>query len=255
MAVRKTKVGRAMGTVPPNGPLGGKTAVVTGASRGIGLECARALHGAGARVVLVARGAKVLKTIAAELGDRAHPIVGDMVDTAAVQRVIGEIRALLKGVPDILVNNAGRFGLAAVELTSVVEFANTLQVNLTSQFAFLRDFLPDLRERGSGHIITIGSIADRHAFAENAAYATSKFGVRGLHEVLREEVRGSGVRATLISPGPVDTQLWDEVDPDAREGFTPRKEMLDATAVAEAVLFAATRPAAVNIDELRLSRS
>src|SRR5256885_12729798 len=120
-----------------------------------------------------------------------------------------------------MVNNAGRFALAVVERTSVMEFANTLQVNLTSQFAFLHDFLPEMRARGSGHIVTIGSIADRHAFTENAAYATSKFGVRGLHEVLREEVRGSGVRATLVSPSPVATQLWDEVDPDARAGFTP----------------------------------
>ena len=255
MADRRTKVGRATTPAPPSGPLRGKAAVVTGASRGIGLECARALHGAGARVVLVARGAKPLAAAANALGDRAHAVVGDMVDAAAVQRVIGEIRALLKGVPDILVNNAGRFALAVVERTSVMEFANTLQVNLTSQFAFLHDFLPDMRKRGAGHIITIGSIADRHAFTENAAYATSKFGVRGLHEVLREEVRGSGIRATLVSPSPVDTQLWDEVDPDAREGFTPRSRMLDAAAVADAVLYAATRPQAVNIDELRLSRS
>jgi ribitol 2-dehydrogenase len=254
MADRRTKVGRATNVVTGTGPLRGKTAVVTGASRGIGLECARALHGAGARVVIVARGEKTLKAIVAELGDNAHAIVGDMVDSAAVQRVIGEIRSYLKGVPDILVNNAGRFGLAAVERTTVVEFANTLQVNLTSQFAFLRDFLPDLRKRGSGHVITIGSIADRHAFADNAAYATSKFGVRGLHEVLREEVRGSGVRATLISPGPVDTHLWDKVNLE-KEGFTPRSGMLDAAAVADAVLFVATRPGSVNIDELRLSHS
>ncbi len=255
MAGRRTKVGRATNVATGAGPLRDKAAVITGASRGIGLECARSLHAAGARVVLVARGSAALKSAVAELGDRAHAVVGDMVDAVAVQRVIREIRALLKGVPDILVNNAGRFGLAAVERTSVLEFANTLQVNLTSQFTFMHDFLPDLRERGSGHIITIGSIADRHAFVDNAAYATSKFGVRGLHEVLREEVRGSGIRATLISPSPVDTHLWDEVDPDSREGFTPRRLMLEASAVADAVLFAATRPASVNIDELRLSHS
>ena len=67
-----------------------------------------------------------------------------------------------------------------------------------------------MRERRRGHIVTIGSIADRVAFAENGAYAASKFGLRALHEVLRAELRGSGVRATLVSPGPVDTTLWDE---------------------------------------------
>jgi len=73
--------------------------------------------------------------------------------------------------------------------------------------------------------------------------------------VLRAELRGSGVRATLVSPGPVDTPLWDPIDPDAREGFTPRAAMLPADAVADAILYAATRPVEVNIDELRLSRS
>jgi NADP-dependent 3-hydroxy acid dehydrogenase YdfG len=237
------------------GALAGKTAVITGASRGIGFACAQALHGAGARVALVARGADALKACVKELGGGAHPIVGDLADAAAVKRVIAEIRTVLGGVPDVLVNNAGRFGLATVERTTVAEFASTLQVNLTAPFAFLRDFLPDLRTRGSGTIVTIGSIADHQAFAENAAYATSKYGIRGLHEVLREELRGSGVRATLISPGPVDTALWDEVNPDAREGFTPRAKMLHADAVADAVLYVASRPATVNIDELRLSRS
>jgi ribitol 2-dehydrogenase len=237
------------------GALSGKSAVVTGASRGIGLACARALHEAGARVILVARDAATLKKATDELGERSHAIVGDMLDAGAVAHAITEVRSLLQGVPDILVNNAGRFQLATIDQTSVVEFANTIRVNLTAQFAIMRDFLPDMRRRGWGHIVTIGSIADHRAFAENAAYAASKFGARALHEVLREEVRASGVRATLISPGPVDTPLWDEVNPDGRADLTPRARMLEATAVADAVLFVTTRPADVNVDELRLSRS
>jgi NADP-dependent 3-hydroxy acid dehydrogenase YdfG len=73
--------------------------------------------------------------------------------------------------------------------------------------------------------------------------------------VLREELRGSGVRATLVSPAPVDTALWDDIDPDTRPGFTPRREMLAATAVADAVRYVVTRPGDVNIDEMRLSRA
>jgi NADP-dependent 3-hydroxy acid dehydrogenase YdfG len=101
--------------------------------------------------------------------------------------------------------------------------------------------------------VSIGSIADHVAFPENAAYAASKFGVRALHEVLRAELKGSGVRATLISPSAVDTPLWDPVNPDERPGFTARREMLRAEAVAAAVMFAVTQPADVNVDELRLS--
>jgi NADP-dependent 3-hydroxy acid dehydrogenase YdfG len=112
-----------------------------------------------------------------------------------------------------------------------------------------------MRARGSGSIVTIGSIADRTAFPENGAYAASKFGVRGLHEVLRAELRGSGVRATLVSPGPTDTPIWDALDPDNRPGFTPRAAMLRPEAVAAAVLYAVSQPPAVNVDELRLSAS
>ena len=113
-----------------------------------------------------------------------------------------------------------------------------------------------MRARKRGHIISIGSIADRVAFPENAAYAASKFGLRGLHEVLRAELAGSGVRATLVSPGAVDTPLWDEIDPDNRARVSRRaRTMLQPSAVADAVLFAVTQPSSVNVDELRLSRS
>jgi NADP-dependent 3-hydroxy acid dehydrogenase YdfG len=92
-------------------------------------------------------------------------------------------------------------------------------------------------------------------FPENGSYAAAKFGLRGLHAVLRAELRGTGVRSTLVSPGPVDTPLWDDVNPDERKGFTPRSAMLRPEDVAAAVLFAVAQPASVNVDELRLARS
>jgi NADP-dependent 3-hydroxy acid dehydrogenase YdfG len=119
----------------------------------------------------------------------------------------------------------------------------------------VRAVLPAMRARGRGHIVTVGSVADRAVYPENAAYAASKHGARALHEVLRLETRGSGVRATLVSPGPVDTPLWDTIDPDHRDGFTPRAQMLSAQAVADAVLYVVTQPPDVNVDELRLSRA
>jgi NADP-dependent 3-hydroxy acid dehydrogenase YdfG len=112
-----------------------------------------------------------------------------------------------------------------------------------------------MRARKRGHIVTIGSIADRVAFPENGAYAASKFGLRALHEVLRAELRGSGVRTTLVSPGPVDTSLWDAIDTETRAGFTPRRQMLSTRAVADAVRYVVSQPDDVNVDELRLSRS
>ena len=234
------------------GALAGRIALVTGASRGIGLAIAQALAGAGARVAMLARTADALRAAAKPLDALAIPCdIGD--DTATVAAADQVTREL--GAPDILVNNAGLFVLAPVESQSIAELRATLDTNLVAPFVLVRALLPAMRDAGSGHIVTIGSIADRATFPENGAYAASKFGGRAFHQVLREELRGSGVRATLVSPGPVDTSLWDSIGPDDRAGFTPRARMLSAAAVADAVLFALTRDASVNIDELRLSRA
>jgi NADP-dependent 3-hydroxy acid dehydrogenase YdfG len=234
--------------------LGGRVAVVTGASRGIGRAVASRLLAHGATVAMLARDRIRLAAAADAAGPAALPVVCDLTDAEAVEQAVVGIRARL-GVPDILVNNAGIFSLAPVEATSAEDFAATLQVNLVAPFLLVRALLPDMRARARGDVVTIGSIADRVSFPENGAYAASKFGVRALHQVLRAELRGSGVRATLVSPGPVDTDLWDPVNPDTRPGFTARRDMLPADAVADAVVYALLQPAGVNVDELRLSRS
>jgi NADP-dependent 3-hydroxy acid dehydrogenase YdfG len=203
---------------------------------------------------MLARGEDGLRTAASSIGDRATYRVCDLGNPSAIATAAGEIRRD-EGVPDIVVNNAGTFPLASISATSVDDFAATLAVNLTGPFALVRAFIGDMAGRGSGHIVTIGSIADRNIFAENGAYAASKFGLRALHEVMRCELRGSGVRTTLVAPGPVDTHIWDEIDPDHRPGFTPRRDMLGADDVARAIVFAVTQPEGVNVDELRLSRS
>jgi NADP-dependent 3-hydroxy acid dehydrogenase YdfG len=232
-----------------------RTAVVSGASRGIGLAIARALAERDVRVVMLARGEKALRQAADAIGRQAAPLVCDVADPRAIDSMIDRAQEEFGGPPDVLVNNAGVFRLSAVHETTVDEFAEALDVNLTAPFRLLRAFLPGMRDRRSGHIVSIGSVADRVAFAENAAYAAGKFGLRGLHEVLRAELANSGVRATLISPGPVDTALWDPIDPDNRPGFSPRANMLRPDAVAQAVLYAVTQPADVSVDELRLSHS
>jgi NADP-dependent 3-hydroxy acid dehydrogenase YdfG len=130
-----------------------------------------------------------------------------------------------------------------------------MHVNLVAPFHFTRAFLPGMRARKSGHIVLIGSVSDRNIFPGNTAYAASKYGARAMHEVLRLETRGSGVRTSLVSPAATDTDMWDAVDPDNREGFTKRADMLRPEAVAEAVIWTLSRPQSVNIDELRLSSS
>ena len=214
-----------------------RTAVVTGASRGIGAASAAALVGAGFRVATVARSA----------GDYRCDLTDPAAWTEVAQRILHE-----RGIPDVVVSNAGAYLLKPLAETSLNEFQAQVALNLTGSFAVARAFLPAMSGAGRGSFISIGSVADHNGFAENAAYAAAKYGLRGLHETLVDEFRGSGVRLTLISPGPTDTAVWDPIDPDAREGFTPRAEMLRPEDVAEAVLFAATRPPNVHVDWIRL---
>jgi 3-oxoacyl-[acyl-carrier protein] reductase len=225
--------------------LAGRLALVTGASRGIGAATAGALAGAGCRVVRVARSFP-------GVGQGAfHDVVSDLSDAAQVAALPARIAREL-GPPDIIVNNAGSFLLRPLEQTTIDEFDTQIGINLRAPFALARAFLPVLRAAGRGCFISVGSVADHSGLPENAAYAASKYGLRGLHETLLAEYRGTGVRLTLVSPGATDTGLWDEADPDHREGFPRRAQMLRPADVAEAILFVATRPPNVLIDWLRL---
>jgi ribitol 2-dehydrogenase len=224
-------------------PLAGRLAVVTGSSRGIGLAVADALGDAGARVVRLARSLP-----ATESADRID-IPCDVTSPVAVERAAAEV-ARRHGPADILVNGAGSFLIKPLLETTPDEFAEQVAVNLAGAFAVLRAFLRPMVERRAGVVVTIGSIADHTAYPGNAAYGAAKHGLRGLHGVMAAELAGTGVRATLLAPGPVDTALWDAVDPDSRPGFTPRAAMLRAADVAAAVLFVVTRPAHVAIPEM-----
>jgi NAD(P)-dependent dehydrogenase (short-subunit alcohol dehydrogenase family) len=224
-------------------PLAGRVALVTGASRGIGGATAEALRAAGARVVRVARSLPP--------GEEFHDVPADLTDPAQVEALAGQVCREL-GPPEIVVSNAGGFLLRPLAETTRAEFDGQVDLNLRASFAVARVFLPMLRAAGQGCFISIGSVADHVGLPGNAAYAASKYGLRGLHETLLAEYRGTGVRLTLVSPGPTDTGIWDPFDPDHREGLPARADMLRPADVADAVLFVATRPPHVLIDWLRL---
>jgi NADP-dependent 3-hydroxy acid dehydrogenase YdfG len=235
--------------------LSGRTAVVTGASRGIGAGIAAALGAEGARVVLLARNESKLKERSASIKG-SIPIACDVTKPDSVEEAAKRIVSDLKGAPDILVNNAGIFGVSTVEETSTDFFIETINTNLVGPFLLVRSFLGEMKKRKSGHIITIGSVADRTIYTGNAAYSAAKFGSRAMHEVMRAELRGTGVRTTLISPAATDTEIWNTVsitDPAGKPHAT--RPMLDSDDVVRAVMFALTQPERVNIDELRLSHS
>jgi NADP-dependent 3-hydroxy acid dehydrogenase YdfG len=234
---------------------GPRTALVTGGSRGIGLAVARALVRAGVRVALIARGAGELEARAKELGGGTVAVAADISITGEVDSAMVKVRDALGDAPELLINNAGIFIPKPMHVLTSDEFARMMQINLVAPFFVLRALLPLWREQGRGHVITIGSIADRSIFPDNGAYSASKFGMRAMHEVLRAETRGTGVRTTLVSPGATDTPIWDTVTLPPDSPFPPRNEMLGVEAVADAVVWAATRPRNVNVDELRITAS
>ena len=225
--------------------LAGTVAVVTGASRGIGAATAARLAAEGARVIRLAR------SLPAGRAGGLVDLPCDVADPARVRTAADLIRGEF-GAPDIVVNIAGAFHLGPFEETTAAQFDAQVDTNLRGPWLVTQAFIPMMRAAGRGLVVTVGSVADHHGLPGNAAYAASKFGLRGLHETLLAEYRGSGLRFTLVSPGPTDTALWDPVDPDSREGFTPRARMLRPADVAEAIVFAATRPAHVQLDWVRL---
>ncbi len=225
--------------------LEGKVAVVTGASRGIGRVIADQLESAGAKVAGLARSGGD-----GAAGNRLE-IRCDVTNESDVERAIDRLTAEF-GTPHILVNNAGGFLLKPLTDTTRPEFEEQVGVNLVGPFLVLRALLPRLPRDGTAHVVTIGSVVDHRPYPGNAAYGASKYGVRGLHEVLVEELKGSGIRTTLVSPGATDTKLWDSLDPDDREDLPSRKDMLLPSDVADAVLFAVTRPPHVNVEWIRV---
>ena len=211
-----------------------------------------ALAREGARVWGLARSADALARLSAEHGVTA--VVADLGDDADVWTALDELAEGSGGPPDIVVNAAGVFGIESIANESVRSFDDHLRVNTRGPFLVMRALLPAMLQRGSGLFVNVGSVSGWKAFPGNGAYSASKFGLRGLHEVLLEEIRGTGVRATLVEPAATDTELWDPLDPDTNPGLPDRADMLRAEDVAEAVVFAATRPEGVALPLVRIER-
>lgn len=231
--------------------LTGRRVVLAGATGGIGLAVARRLADAGARLVMVARTPGPLGAAAGELG--ATAVAGDVTDRRFVARLKAKVTA--DGPLDALVNAGGAFDLAPIADTDPDMFDGMVRANLTGPFLLIRAFLPGMLAEGRGEIITVGSVAGRVAFPGNGAYSASKYGVRGLHAVLEQELRGTGVRSTLVEPAATDTPIWDHLDPDAREDLPSRAGMLPPEAVADAIHYVMTRPPEVQIPTVPVQRS
>jgi NAD(P)-dependent dehydrogenase (short-subunit alcohol dehydrogenase family) len=181
--------------------LAGRTAVVTGGGSGLGAAIARALHAAGAQVVVVGRDAEKLDRVVDELGSRARGITCDVADAASVDA----LREQLAGTEvSILVNNAGIPGpVAALTDIDVADWDEVFAVNVRGTYLLCRALLPGMIERGDGDVINVASVSGKRPLAHRTPYCASKMAVIGLTSTLAFEVGPAGVRVNSLSPGPV----------------------------------------------------
>ena len=186
--------------------LSGKTAIVTGGSRGIGLAIARALVKSDANVVITGTKQKPLDDAARELGANAMASVANVREYADVERTFAAAATRFGGI-DILINNAGIGVFTPVASMSIEQWHDVIDTNLTGVFYCCRAALPHLKKRGGGWIINVSSLAGKNAFPEAAAYCASKSGLNAFSEALMQEVRHDGIRVAYVMPGSVNTNF------------------------------------------------
>ncbi|MDG4879756.1 SDR family oxidoreductase [Mesorhizobium sp. WSM4884] len=229
--------------------LSGKVAAITGAASGIGLECARAMLAAGAKVVLVDRAEDKLKALVAELGDDVFAVVTDLLDPASVDRMMPTILEKT-GRLDIFHANAGAYVGGEVASGDPDQWDRMLNLNINAVFRTVHAVLPHMIEKKSGDIIVTSSVAGFVPVVWEPIYTASKFAVQAFVHTLRRQVLKHGIRVGAIAPGPVVTALLSDWPKAKMEEALAAGSLMEPKEVADAVLFMLTRPRNVTIRDL-----
>ncbi|ANL49315.1 ribitol 2-dehydrogenase 1 (plasmid) [Rhizobium phaseoli] len=229
--------------------LSGKVAAVTGAASGIGLECAKAMLAAGARVVLVDRNEEALKEICSVLGAHAIPLVVDLTDPKSVARMMPEILAKA-GQLDIFHANAGSYIGGEVLTGDPDAWDRMLNLNVNAAFRSVHAVLPHMVERKTGDIILTSSVAGMVPVVWEPIYTASKHAVQAFVHTLRRQVAKHGLRVGAIAPGPVVTALLSDWPQEKLDEALAAGGLMEAKEVADAVLFMLTRPRNITIRDL-----
>ncbi|QAS50853.1 SDR family oxidoreductase [Halobacillus litoralis] len=235
--------------------LNNQSAIITGASSGIGKAIAHQLANEGTNVVLAARRADKLKDLAEEIAEQ-HGVEAKVVETDVTKRedvenLIEETKSAY-GRVDILVNNAGVMLLSFLKNDHVDEWEQMVDVNIKGVLFGIHACLPAMLEQEAGHIVNVSSVAGHEVFPSSTVYSATKYAVKALSMGMEKELSRSGVRVTNISPGAVDTELTEHItDGDVIDMFKDRSmDPLEADDIARAVAYAVTQPSYVNVNEV-----
>ena len=229
--------------------LNGKVAAVTGAASGIGLECARSMLKAGARVVLIDRAEDKLAALCAELGADAIPLVIDLANPASVATMMPQILAKA-GSLDIFHANAGAYVGGDVVTGDPDVWDRMLNLNINASFRAVQAVLPHMVERQTGDILMTSSIAGIVPVVWEPIYTASKFAVQAFVHTVRRQVAKHGIRVGAVCPGPVVTALLDDWPKAKMDEALANGSLMMPKEVADAVLFMLTRPRNVTIRDL-----
>ncbi|MEH7870642.1 SDR family NAD(P)-dependent oxidoreductase [Rhizobium laguerreae] len=229
--------------------LSGKVAAVTGAASGIGLECAKTMLAAGARVVLVDRNEDALKEICSKLDANAIPLVIDLIDPKSVERMMPEILEKA-GQLDIFHANAGSYIGGEVLGGDPDAWDRMLNLNINAAFRSVHAVLPHMVERKTGDIILTSSVAGMIPVVWEPIYTASKHAVQAFVHTLRRQVAKHGLRVGAVAPGPVVTALLSDWPQEKLDEALAAGGLMEANDVAEAVLFMLTRPRNITIRDL-----
>lgn len=220
----------------------GKSALITGASSGIGEATARLFASLGARVILVARSASRLAEVAGQIEASGGAAQSYACDLSKPEEIVGMSEAVRRdfGVPDILVNNAGAGRWLSVADTTPDEARAMIEVPYLAAFNLTRTFLPDMVRRGGGHIVNVTSPASYMAWANAAGYIAARHAMKGFTEALRLEAEPAGVKVSLVVLGTVESSYW-EHNPGSREHVPEAFAPLSVAEAADAILIAVER--------------
>jgi NADP-dependent 3-hydroxy acid dehydrogenase YdfG len=231
----------------------GKVVAITGASSGIGEAAGRLLAASGAKVVLGARRIGRLESIAADIRGNGNEAEFHAVDVTQRKDLESFVKAAQDrfGKLDVLISNAGLMPLSPLDELKVDEWDRMIDVNVRGVLHGIAAALPVFRRQGSGHFLTVSSVAGHKVAPNGAVYSGTKFAVRAISEGLRQEV-GDKIRVTIISPGAVESELAETISsPDLKKRLEDyRKIAIPAEAIASAMAYAIGQPGNVDINEI-----